>query len=92
MKNNDKVSFLEQHGFEARPGAGRRCYPYLVIDHNQNSDKLYFNNVDQAYEIIRQWYVPKESRKTEGFCDISKVRALVPFRVTQPSFCIYAAF
>ena len=67
MNNNDKVLFLEQYGFEVRPEAGSRCYTYLVIDHNQNSDKLYFNNVDQAYEIIRQWYVPKESRKTEGF-------------------------
>jgi hypothetical protein len=26
------------------------------------------------------------------FCRSSVIAALVPFRVTQPSFCIYAAF
>jgi hypothetical protein len=60
MSNNDKVIFLGKYGFEVRPEAGSRCYPYLIIDHNQNNDKLYFSNLDQAFEVIKRCYLPKE--------------------------------
>ena len=63
MNNNDKVLFLEQYGFEVRPEAGSRCYPYLVIDHNQNGEKLYFSNLDQAFEVIKRYYLPKEKNR-----------------------------
>jgi hypothetical protein len=52
MNKNDRRLFLEQNGFEARPGEGSRCYSYLVIDHNRNSERLFFANLDQAYVII----------------------------------------
>ena len=61
MKSDSKRLFLEQYGFEVRPDAGSRCYPYLVIDHNQNSEKLYFSNVEQAYEVIKRYYLPKDN-------------------------------
>ena len=66
MNSNGKILFLQKHGFEIRPEAGSRCYPFLVIDHNQNSEKLYFNNVDQAHKIINRWYLPKESNMSNN--------------------------
>lgn len=62
MTGSDSMLFLQQHGFEVRPGEGSRCYPYLVIDHNCNGEKMYFANVDQAYTIITRWYLQKQKR------------------------------
>jgi hypothetical protein len=58
MTDKERILFLERNGFEVRPGAGRRCYPYLVIDHNRNSEEMYFANVEQAYAVITRWYLP----------------------------------
>ena len=66
MNSSDRVLFLQQHGFEVRPEEGSRCYPYLVIDHNRNSDKMYFINVEQAYAVITRWYLPKTAPAGAG--------------------------
>jgi hypothetical protein len=59
MDVNYKVQFLEENGFELWPGEGARKYNYLVINHNDKDAKLYFSDLDQAFEVIKKFYLPK---------------------------------
>jgi hypothetical protein len=59
MEINDKARILNENGFELLPGEGSRKYNYLVINHNDKDAKLYFTDLDQAYEVIKRFYLPK---------------------------------
>ena len=59
MEINYDAQFLKNHGFELLPGKGSRKYKYLVINHNDKDAKLYFSGLDQAYEAVRMFYLPK---------------------------------
>jgi hypothetical protein len=59
MEINYKAQILNENGFELLPGEGLRKYNYLVINHNDKDAKLYFTDLDQAYEVIKRFYLPK---------------------------------
>ena len=61
-KISNKQIELNNHGFECKPGEGHGKYPFLVIDHNDNDEKLYFTNVDQAFFIIMRDYVKRDGK------------------------------
>ena len=54
---SNKQLELNNHGFECKPGEGYGKYPFLVINHNDNDEKLYFTDLDQAFFIIMRDYV-----------------------------------
>jgi hypothetical protein len=60
MEINYKAQFLDENGFELLPGKGFRKYNCLVINHNDKDAKLYFTDLDQAYEVIKKFYLPKK--------------------------------
>lgn len=57
MKKIEKKIFLLQNGFVI--DRKKHHGSLVVIDKNRNDTKMYFDDLDTAYEAIKKWYLPE---------------------------------
>lgn len=62
MKKTDKKIFLLQNGFVIDHKT--RYNNIVIIDNNRNGTKMYFDDLDSAYEAIKRWYLPTKKPQT----------------------------